>query len=434
MANKFDTFKKLLISAFLVFITGQIYIYPFGTDFRFSLSPVVFTFVLLYFSRLPIIRSAFVIAFFVFTGRFTLEYLNRSMPIIDIIIKHYPGGMFYFVSGLLFYLMDIRRHSEKPLLAIILLATIDTMANVIELVMRNQIMQDFSIIMSSLLLVALLRNFIAVLMYWSIRLYNVLILKKAHYNRYIELLLFISNLKAELFYLRKSMQNIETVMRNSYAMYTQINDMEDTGRHDDLQPYKKKALSLARDIHEIKKDYQRVITGMEKLLPNPVESEKMTLAEIFEIMRNNSNRYIESIGKKTKLKLQSHNKLMIKEYYSLVSILNNLIFNAIDATDENGDITVTEYSHDNNLIIKVTDNGTGIPQDHLKVIFEPGYSTKYDPVTGTMSTGLGLTHVKSMVEHLNGSISVESIPGNNTTFIVSIPLVQLTGKGERMEC
>ena len=428
--NNTDTVKRLFISGLLVFITGQVYIYPFGSDFRFSLSPIVFIFVLLYFSRLPVITAAFVVAVSVFLGRFILEYLNHSMPVADIITKHYPGGMFYFVSGLIFYLLDIRKHVEKPLLAIILLTAIDTMANITELIIRNQVMQDFSIVMSSLLLVALLRSFTAVLTYWSIRLYNVLILKKAHYNRYIELLLFISNLKSELFYFRKSMQDIEKVMNSSYSMYVQISEIKNGKDNNELKQYKEKALSLAKDIHEIKKDYQRVITGIEKLLPNPVESEKMTLGEIFEIIKDNSSRYIESIGKKTSLKIQSHDKVIIKQYYSLVSILNNLIFNAIDATDEKGDITVTEYSRDNSLIIKVADNGTGIPEDQLKVIFEPGYSTKYDLKTGTMSTGLGLTHVKSLVEYLKGSISVKSIPGSGTTFIVEIPLAQLTGEGE----
>jgi two-component system sensor histidine kinase YcbA len=379
---------------------------------------------------MPVITAAFVVAGSVFSGRFILEYLNHSMPVAEIVIKHYPGGMFYFVSGLIFYVLDIRRHVEKPLLAIILLTSIDTIANVIELVIRNQVMQDFSIVMSSLLLVALLRSFIAVLTYWSIRLYNVLILKKAHYNRYIELLLFISNLKSELFYLRKSMQDIEKVMNSSYSMYVNISKLKNQRGGNDLNPYKEKALSLAKDIHEIKKDYQRVITGIEKLLPNPVESEKMTLGEIFEIIKDNSNRYIESIGKNTSLIFQSHDKLIIRQYYSLVSILNNLIFNAIDATIEKGEITVVEYTRDNNLIIKVADNGTGIPEDQLKVIFQPGYSTKYDPRTGTMSTGLGLTHVKSLVEHLKGSIIVNSIPGSGTTFIIEIPLAQLTGEGE----
>lgn len=428
--DKLDTAKRLLISGLLVFITGQVYIYPFGSDFRFSLSPIVFTFVLLYFNRLPVISTAMVVAASVFSGRFVLEFLNHSMPVADIIAKHYPGGMFYLISGLIFYLLDIRRHVENPLLAIILLTSIDTMANVIELIMRNRVMQDFPMVLSSLLLVALLRSFISVLTYWAIRLYNVLILKKAHYNRYIELLLFISNLKAELFYLRKSMQDIEKVMNSSYSMYVQISGLDDSKAQSPLKPYKEKALSLAKDIHEIKKDYQRVITGIEKLLPNPVENERMTLAEISEIIRDNSKRYIESIGKAVDLKFQFHDRLVIKRYYALVSILNNLIFNAIDATDQKGEIAVLEYVKDSNLAIEVTDDGGGISEDQLKVIFEPGFSTKYDLTTGAMSTGLGLTHVKSLVEHLKGNISVKSEPDKGTTFLISIPLAQLTGKGE----
>ncbi len=428
--NKQDTIKKLLFCGLLVFITGQIYIYPFGSDFRFSLSPIVFVFVLLYFNRLPVITAAAVVAVSVFSGRFVLDYLNHSIPIADIITKHYPGGMFYLISGLLFYLLDVRKHVKNPLLGITLLTAIDTMANVIELIIRNKVMENFSIVLSSLLLVALLRSFIAVLTYWAIKLYNVLILKKAHYNRYIELLLFISNLKAELFYLRKSMQDIENVMNSGYSLYIHISDLEDADGNNPLGPYKERALALAKDIHEIKKDYQRVVTGIEKLLPNPVGDEKMMLFEIFEIIRDNSRRYIEGIGKNRNLNFQFQNNLTITQYYSLVSILNNLIFNAIDATAENGEISVSEYTENDDLIIEIADNGSGIPEDQLRVIFEPGFSTKYDPMTGAMSTGLGLTHVKSLVEHLRGSISVKSDPGGGTTFKVNIPLVRLTGKGE----
>ncbi|MBA1335053.1 MAG: hypothetical protein HPY66_0675 [Firmicutes bacterium] len=422
--------KKLLLFGLVTFITGQIYFYPFGTDFRLALSPIIFSFSLLYFSELPIVLSACAVSLFVFLGRFILEYLNQNLEVMSIITKHYPGGMYYLLYGLLFYLLDARNHAEKPLLIIVLLTTMDSLSNVIELVIRNQILKDIPAVISSLLIVGLSRSFIAVLGYWSIKLYNVLILKKAHYSRYIELLMFISNLKAELFYLRKSMKDIEKVMRDSYSMYMSINDLEDDTGKDQYQSYKNQALSVARDIHEIKKDYQRVITGIEKLLPNPIKDEKMNISEIFEIIRNNSKRYIDSIGKKIKLKFSSSDNYYTKEYYSLVSILNNLIFNAIDAADKTGEIKVKEYTMNNSVVIEVSDNGSGIPEEDLQVIFEPGYSTKYDEKTGTMSTGLGLTHVKSIVEHLDGKITVNSTPGKGTSFTVYIPKIKITGKGE----
>jgi two-component system sensor histidine kinase YcbA len=428
--NKLDLVKKILLFGLITFVTGQIYFYPFGTDFRLALSPVTFAFTLLYFSDMPVVISAFIVSLFVFLGRFFLEYFNHNLQIIAIVVKHYPGGMYYLLYGLFFYLLDVRKHAEKPLLIIILLTASDSLSNVIELVIRNQILNDIPVVVSSLLIVALLRNFITVIGYWSIKLYNVLILKKAHYNRYLELLIFISNLKAELFYLKKSMQDIEKVMRNSYSMYMHINNLADTNNCKELQPYKMQALSLARDIHEIKKDYQRVITGIEKLLPNPVQNERMSISEIFEIIRNNSKRYIDSIGREIKLKFSSSDNYYTREYYSLVSILNNLIFNAIDAAGENGEIRVREFTQNSYVVIEVSDNGSGIPKEDLEVIFEPGYSTKYDEETGTMSTGLGLTHVKSIVEYLNGEISVDSTPGKGTVFTIHIPIAKITGKGE----
>lgn len=428
--NRFAMLKKLVLFALVTFITGQIYFYPFGTDFRLALSPITFSFSLLYFSELPIVLSAFAVSLFVFLGRLILEFFNQNLAFMAIVIKHYPGGMYYLFYGLLFYLLDARKHAEKPLLIIMLLTATDSLSNVIELVIRNQILKDIPVVISSLLIVGLSRSFIAVLVYWSIKLYNVLILKRAHYSRYIELLMFISNLKAELFYLRKSMQDIEKVMRDSYSMYMSIDNLEDDTGKDRYLPYKNQALSVARDIHEIKKDYQRVITGIEKLLPNPIQDEKMNISEIFEIIRNNSKRYIDSIGKKVKLKFFASDNYYTKEYYSLVSILNNLIFNAIDASDETGEIKVKEYTMNNSVVIEVSDSGSGIPEEDLQVIFEPGYSTKYDEKTGKMSTGLGLTHVKSIVEHLDGKITVNSTPGKGTSFTVYIPKIKTKGKGE----
>jgi len=428
--NRLDLIKKLLLFGVITFLTGQIFFYPFGTDFRLSLSPGAFAFVLLYFSKMPIIPSSFAVGLSVFFGRFMLEYFNHSLEIVDIVIKHFPGGMYYIIYGFFFYMMDIRKHAEKPLLIILLLAIIDALSNLFELTIRNQIINDMQIVISSLILVGLLRNFITVLIYWFIKLYNILILKKAHYHRYIELLILISNLKAELFYLKKSMQDIEKVMQNSYSLYLQVNNLSDKIDRSEKEDYKEKVLFLARDIHEIKKDYQRVTTGIEKVLPNPVEYEKMRLSEIFEIIKTNSNRYIESTEKRIKLKFSTYGNFETDKYYSLVSILNNLIFNAIDAINKNGEITIKEHINQDQVIVIVTDDGRGISEKDLEVIFEPGFSTKFDDKTGTMSTGLGLTHVKSIIEHLKGTISVNSTLGRGTTFTVQIPVDQLMNKGE----
>lgn len=428
--NRYDLIKKFLLFGLVTFLSGQIFFYPFGTDFRLSLGPGAFAFALLYFPRMPIIPSSFAVGFFVFVVRVILEYFNHSLEIADIIAKHFPGGMYYILYGLSFHILDIRKHAEKPLLIIVLLTIIDSLTNLAELTVRNQVFSNIQVIFSSLILIGFLRNFITILAYWSIKLYNVLILKKAHYQRYIDLLMLISNLKSELFYLKKSMQDIEEVMQSSYSLYMNINNLSCNIEDPEIENYKEKVLFLARDIHEIKKDYQRVTTGIEKLLPDPVEYERMSLSEIFEIIKSNSSRYIESTGKKIKLKFQAYSNFETDKYYPLVSILNNLIFNAIDATGNNGEIIVKEYISDDNVTIIVSDNGCGISDKDLEVIFKPGFSTKFDEETGTISTGLGLTHAKSIVQHLEGTIFVNSTLGLGTIFTIQIPVSQLICKGE----
>jgi len=97
----------------------------------------------------------------------------------------------------------------------------------------------------------------------------------------------------------------------------------------------------------------------------------------------------------------------------------NLLVNAVDALDEEpGEIRVTSRKVEDEVRITISDNGRGIPLDHLSHIFEPFYTTK-DPGQGT---GLGLFVCHHIIEQHGGDILVESQPGKGTEFTVRIPL------------
>jgi sensor histidine kinase regulating citrate/malate metabolism len=103
---------------------------------------------------------------------------------------------------------------------------------------------------------------------------------------------------------------------------------------------------------------------------------------------------------------------------SLITILGNLIENAMDALKENSEsktIGVLINESSDKIIITITDNGIGIEADHLSRIFERGYSTKDG------SRGQGLFLVKDIVEALKGSIKVESIVKQGSSFTVELP-------------
>jgi PAS domain S-box-containing protein len=100
----------------------------------------------------------------------------------------------------------------------------------------------------------------------------------------------------------------------------------------------------------------------------------------------------------------------------------NLINNAVQAVDpKTGKIFVRTAAQGGKVVIKVADNGKGIPKEVLPKIFDPFFTTK--PVG--QGTGLGLSIVYKIIEKHNGMITVQSEPGRGTEFTITLPV---TGK------
>jgi signal transduction histidine kinase len=102
-------------------------------------------------------------------------------------------------------------------------------------------------------------------------------------------------------------------------------------------------------------------------------------------------------------------------------ILLNLLSNSIKFTPEGNSIIVTLNAVKNKIYVKVRDNGIGIPEDKLDIIFE-----RFGQVDSSLSrqaegTGIGLSLVKKLTEALGGSISVNSKDGKGSTFTVVLP-------------
>lgn len=100
-------------------------------------------------------------------------------------------------------------------------------------------------------------------------------------------------------------------------------------------------------------------------------------------------------------------------------ILNNLIQNVV-AHSHADRIEMALSKQRGNMKILLTDNGVGIEKDDLKHIFERLY--KCDKGRSEKGSGLGLSIVHQLVEKMNGTITVESVPGKGTAFSVTFPL------------
>jgi len=107
--------------------------------------------------------------------------------------------------------------------------------------------------------------------------------------------------------------------------------------------------------------------------------------------------------------------------FLIEQLMINLLDNAVTYTDKNGKITINISRKESNIIIEITDNGSGIPAENLPRIFERFYVVDKSRSRQLGGTGLGLSIVKHIVLAHNGDIRVESKPGHGTKFIVTIP-------------
>ncbi|TJX13787.1 cell wall metabolism sensor histidine kinase WalK [Tissierella creatinini] len=103
-------------------------------------------------------------------------------------------------------------------------------------------------------------------------------------------------------------------------------------------------------------------------------------------------------------------------------IIYNLLSNSLKYLDENGRVIVSLNKFNNNLVIKIEDNGIGIKEEDLKNIFNRFYRVDTSRNKSTGGIGLGLSIVKSLVEAHSGYIDVKSQYGKGTEFLITLPI------------
>ena len=109
---------------------------------------------------------------------------------------------------------------------------------------------------------------------------------------------------------------------------------------------------------------------------------------------------------------------------SLQQVLINLMINAVDALEEKKEgprtIRVSTSLDGDKVLLRITDNGAGIPKDIQERIFDPFFTTKKEG----KGTGLGLAIIGSILHQHHAHISVESEVGSGTAFVIAFPVSQ----------
>ena len=144
--------------------------------------------------------------------------------------------------------------------------------------------------------------------------------------------------------------------------------------------------------------------------------------------------------KKLDFELRSKGSLpevIVADRMRINQILLNLLSNAIKYTPEGGSVTLTVEGRQKNvrnmahLGFTVEDNGYGMSAEFMKKIFEPFAREKDERKSGIQGTGLGMAITQNIVDLLGGTISVESSPGQGSTFSVDLELQTVAGEQEK---
>jgi signal transduction histidine kinase len=118
-----------------------------------------------------------------------------------------------------------------------------------------------------------------------------------------------------------------------------------------------------------------------------------------------------------------HKKIMLyADKTQLNRLFTNLLQNAVEACENNDKkvVSISEELSGDNIIVKVSDNGEGIPLQTRSKIFMPNFTTK------SSGTGLGLAMSKTIVEQAKGKIWFETQENVGTTFFVELPVMEVS--------
>ncbi|MEK6646867.1 MAG: GAF domain-containing protein [Candidatus Firestonebacteria bacterium] len=170
---------------------------------------------------------------------------------------------------------------------------------------------------------------------------------------------------------------------------------------------------IVREVRRLEKILNEVLQFSR--YPNPVFEYKDFLPVIDESMALLSEEYAKRKITISKNITQSFPKIFM-DANQMKQVLINILQNAFDAMLSGGEIKINGYIKDENAIIEIIDNGSGIPEEHLKNIFNPFYTTKVG------SVGLGLAIISKIIDDHNGKVDVKTEIGKGTTFKLIFPM------------
>lgn len=388
-------------------LAGELKINPFAGDiFRIGLGSSAFLLFLLLLRRLPYLVTGAIAGAVVLLFRTGLDQaFGNGLTLAESVTRHCSAAVYYLVFAFGMNVIKPRLDRFYPLALGAVTAVIDLLSNEAELLTRLLVTGTATFKLNEwafLMAIAMLRTYFVTGLYSSISVSRMRIVQKEQNRRIEQMLSFSSGLYGEVFYLKKSIGTLEKLTQSSYELYRRLSD---EGR----EAHTRHVLGITQQIHEVKKDSQRILAGLIKLTDREVPGD-MPLSGLVQYTVNSNQQYAEMLGKRIVFTQKITLDYVTANYVPLLTLLGNLTANAVEAIQGRGQIHLEVREQAGWTLLTVNDSGSGFPQDERELVFEPGFTTKFDE-EGVAATGIGLSHVRDIVTRFDGEISLGTAPG-----------------------
>lgn len=419
------TIQKMFIVSILVALASQVNLELLESDFVVSAGVILYVIFLYHYENISPIPLGILSGAMIIALRVIVHQVLFDGNMYEVAASYMPEMIFYVVYSIFFMLFLENKRKDNLGLVFVVLIICDFASNMFEVFVRFTVLEETILItvIPTLIIVSIIRSSVVWITLTALNYYNLMLNKREHEERYKRLLLLTSQLKTEMYWVEKSTDNIENVIRQSYDLYEKINSNQNNEKWADI------AISIARNANEIKKDNGLLVRGIKDITEKELKDKGMEYSDIASILSETMMKETKRCNKNIEFEFKNGDNFFTFKHYYLISVLRNLILNSMDAimkSQKASQISVIHQNNEQHHIFEVSDNGTGIDEEYLRQIFSPGFSTKVNNETGEVNRGLGLCIVKYIVEeNLKGKLEINSKPGEGTNIIVSIPKISL---------
>ncbi|MFJ8247090.1 ATP-binding protein [Peribacillus asahii] len=422
----------LVLMMVTVPLAGEIKSFPLNETFRMSFGAPTFFFFLLLLRRMPAFLPGFLTGMVVVEFRILLGFImQENFDWTSSFQTHYPSFFFYFTYSCLFYLAKINRFHHQPLMVGFIGFIIEILSDCVELIIQYFVLETTITLaaLNEIIVIAFSHSFIVLSFFNMMKLYEAQSRERHIRKQNEHMLMLISNLYEESIHLKKTLQDAENITKKSYDLYKSLDSLENEQLSFPVEDFRRQALKIAGEVHEVKKDNQRIFAGLSKLISDESFTDYMSIHELANIIVRANDKYARLLGKDIQFVYTIDGKHPHYHIYTILSIINNVVANAVEAIKDTGTITIDIDKKHDLVEFRIGDNGPGVVSKDKELIFKPGFTSKYD-LNGNPSTGIGLSYVKEMVEELEGDVTFQDRPeGKGSIFIIRLLVDHLIEKG-----